>query len=749
MKQLTQKLKNGAMKVIKVPVPAMLPGTVLVRNHYSLVSAGTEGSTVKTARKGMIGKAKERPAQVKQVLDVLRSQGPAQTFRAVMKKLDAHSPLGYSCAGEVIEVSPDVVEFKAGDKVACGGLTAAHAEIVSVPVKLCVKLDPDADLSQAAYNTLGAIAMQGIRQADLRLGESCAVIGLGLLGQLTCLLLRASGVRTIGVDIDANMVDLAAEHCADLALKRDTAGSMDKILEFSGGIGCDAVIITAATDSLDPINFAGAIARKRGRVVVVGAVPTGFDREPHFYKKELEVRMSCSYGPGRYDPTYEEHGIDYPVSHVRWTEQRNMQAFQELIRTGAVDVRYLTTHTFKLDDAPAAYDMMMQKSERFVGILIEYNAKKEIDTRPVFISPEGERQRAKGERLREGPGIKDKGLRIKGDEGVNIGFIGAGSYAQSHLLPNIPKDRVVVLKGVMTSSGTSSRSVAERFGFDFCTGDEKDIIDNPNINTIFIATRHDTHANFVLKALQAVKNVFVEKPLCLTRDQLNEIISTYNSQLSIQNSKLILMVGYNRRFSPFGQNIKQEFGNGTMAMSYRINAGAIPVDSWIQDPDIGGRRIVGEVCHFVDFLTFMNGSLPVSVYANALADPKGLNDTLTICLNYENGSIGTIQYFANGDKSLPKERVEIYAAGCTAVIDDFKQMTIHARGRRIKKKLLSQDKGQKEQVKQFIETVQKGGEPLISIRELLNTSLTTFAIVQSLCECRQVDIDEVRIVKET
>ncbi|MDP3014077.1 MAG: zinc-binding alcohol dehydrogenase, partial [Candidatus Subteraquimicrobiales bacterium] len=347
MQQLAQKLKDGTMKIIEAPMPALGHGMLLVNNCFSLISSGTEGSTVKAARQSLIGKARERPQQVKQVLDVLRTQGVVQTYRAVMKKLDAYSPLGYSCVGEVIGVSPDVNSFQIGDFVACGGLSASHAEVVAVPVSLCVQIPPDTDFKQAAYNTLGAIALQGIRQADLRLGETCAVIGLGLLGQLTCLLFRAAGIRVIGIDVSQAMVDLAAKHSADLAMNRDETGIVEKISAFTQGVGCDAVVIAAATDSLDPINFAGVIARKRGTVVVVGAIPTGFDREPHYYKKELQVRMSCSYGPGRYDPNYEEKGQDYPPGYVRWTENRNMQAFQELIYSKKIDVSFLTTHVFK------------------------------------------------------------------------------------------------------------------------------------------------------------------------------------------------------------------------------------------------------------------------------------------------------------------------------------------------------------------------------------------------------------------
>ncbi len=706
MLQLTQKLKNGAMKVLGVPTPTMGEGQLLVKNLYSLVSAGTEGSTVKTARKGLVGKAKERPQQVKQVIDTLKSQGPVQTYRAVMKKLDAYSPLGYSCVGEVIDVGENVSGYSAGDKVACGGLTASHAEIVSVPVNLCVKLNPDTDMQQAAYNTLGAIAMQGVRQADLRLGESCAVIGLGLLGQLTALLLKASGVKVIGIDIDQKMVEIAQKHCSDVSLQRSTEGIEGRISSLTGGIGCDAVIITAASSSLDPVNFAGAIARKRGTVVIVGAVPTGFDREPHYYKKELELKMSCSYGPGRYDPLYEDKGIDYPAAYVRWTEQRNMQAFQVLIFKGAIDVSYLTSHVFKLEDAPSAYNMMMSNSEPFIGILIEYDCKKEFKRQRVVVGDTSRKKSAE----------------------IGIGFIGAGSYAQSHLLPNIPDTKEFTLKGVMTNSGTSSRSVAERFGFEFCTEDDREIVSDARINTVFIATRHDSHAGYVKKAIENGKNVFVEKPLCLSIEDLETITGLVQGK---GRNAPHLMVGYNRRFAPLALKLKKCL-NGPMAMSYRINSGSIPADSWIQDMETGGGRIIGEVCHFIDFLTFLNGSLPVSVHGFAMDDPLNLNDVITISLKYENGSVGSIQYFSNGDKNLSKERVEAYANGVTGILDDFKSLTIHSNGKKKTEKLITQNKGQKEEVALFIKGILKGNDNLIPYDQIYSTSLICFGLLESI-----------------
>jgi len=628
MKQLTQKLKDGDMTIQEVPVPVLGVGMILVRNHYSVISAGTEGSTVKTARKSLIGKAKERPQQVKQVLDVLQKQGPVQTYRAVMKKLDAYSPLGYSSAGEVIEVGHECSVssgFRVGDMVACAGVGYAnHAEIVAVPVNLCVKLGVDADLKSASYNTLGAIAMQGVRQADLRIGETCAVIGLGLIGQLAAQILRASGVRVVGVDLDAVAVKTAEENSVDLALLRSAPGIEAAIDEFTDGLGVDAVIIAAGTSSLDPVNFAGAICRKRGRVVVLGAVPTGFDRDPYYYRKELDLRMSCSYGPGRYDAEYEEKGVDYPAAYVRWTENRNMSAFQELLQSGKIDMAPLTTHEVDFGDASKAYEMIVNRTEPFLGVVIKYDVGAEIIREPVRLSASA-------------PAGK-----------INLAFIGAGSYAQGNLLPNIPKsDTDVVRRGVLTNSGTTSKGVAEKFGFEFCCSDDKDIFENEDINTVFVATRHDSHASYVIKALESGKNVYVEKPLCLTGDELSQIIETYHQPSTIDHQPS-LMVGFNRRFAPLAIELKKAVGaeSGPVSMLYRVNAGSIPADSWIHDREVGGGRIIGEVCHFIDFMVFVSGSLPISVDAVSMDDSQHLNDTLTVNLKFADGSIGTIAYLA-------------------------------------------------------------------------------------------------------
>jgi polar amino acid transport system substrate-binding protein len=450
---------------------------------------------------------------------------------------------------------------------------AVHAEVVTVPENLCVKLPSCADLARAAYNTLGAIALQGVRQADLRLGETCVVIGLGLLGQLTCLILKASGIKVIGLDINPEAVATARRHCTDTAYEITDPTIPDTVHQATGGINADAVIITAATHSTQPINLAGSLLRKRGTVVVVGDVPTGFEREPDYYRKELSLKMSCSYGPGRYDLGYEEKGMDYPPGYVRWTEKRNMQAFQELVHSGAVDLDYMTTHRFPIDEAPAAYDLILNKSEAYLGIIIEYDASKSHHRERVSLQTPDRKSQSGA---------------------TGIGFIGAGSYAMSYLLPNLPRDGSVTLTGVMTSSGTSSRSVAEKFGFAFSAASPQDVINDDATGTVFIVTRHDSHAGYVQEALRAGKNVFVEKPLCLTADELERVVGAW------QQRQPLLMVGFNRRFSPLSRQIKATLGDGPMSMLYRVNAGSIPKDSWIQDIDMGGGRIIGEACHFID-----------------------------------------------------------------------------------------------------------------------------------------------------
>lgn len=707
MKQLAQRLRDGAMSVIDVPQPMVDHGAVLVRNHFSLISPGTEGSTVAAARKSLLGKAQERPEQVRQVLDVVAQQGPVQAYRAVQKKLDSYSPLGYSSAGIVIAVAADVQDLSVGDRLACAGVGyASHAEVVSVPRNLCVRLGPDADLAKAAYNALGAIAMQGVRQADLRIGETCVVVGLGLLGQLTGLILRASGVRVVGADINTSANYLARKHFADLTFAIGATGAEAEVARLTGGIGADAVIITAATDSLDPINLAGRLLRKRGTVVVVGLVPTGFDREPDYYRKELALKMSCSYGPGRYDPLYEEQGRDYPAGLVRWTENRNMQAFQQLIAAGQLELDYLTTHRFPLDSAAQAYDLILGKTEPYLGILIEYDTGRLAPSEPIQLRPA----------RRAHPGGSTPG----------ISFIGAGSYAMSHLLPNLPDLASLARRGVVTSKGASARSVAERFDFAFCGSEIADVLADDATTAVFIATRHDSHCRYVCSALKAGKHVFVEKPLALSHQELDLIRTEAGS------TGAVLMVGFNRRFSPLIQEIRTQFGPGPMSMLYRVNAGAIPRDNWIQDAQIGGGRVIGEVCHFIDTMVYLTGSTPDRVHAFAMAGSEALADTVSVSLHFRNGAIGTIAYFANGPRKMPKEYLEVFKDGQAATVLDFKELVLTGPKGVKRRKLFSQDKGQAEMVRQFVAAIRDGQPSPIPFAEIDAVTQATFLVLQAL-----------------
>jgi polar amino acid transport system substrate-binding protein len=722
MKQLVQNLKSGEMKLIDAPIPALSSKNVLVRVHHSLISAGTEGSKVSTARKGYIGKAKEKPEQVKQVLDTLKKEGLSNTYRKVMNKLDSWSPLGYSCAGQVIEAGSEISTLKIGDLVACAGADIAnHAQVVSVPLNLCSKLPQRVKTEQAAYTTVGAIALQGIRQADLRLGESCAVIGLGLIGQLTVQMLAASGVQVFGIDVNPQTLNITKESGAAAAFLREDAGLVQSIHESTSGYGVDAVIITAGVNSLDPVELAGQLARKKGRIIIVGAVPTGFSRD-NYYKKELDLRMSCSYGPGRYDPDYEEKGIDYPYSYVRWTENRNMQAFLDLIAAGRIFPQNLTTHTFAFEKGTDAFDLIMKKEESYLGVLLEYETQKAV--KKINIISYNPKQ-----------------------EKVNIGFIGAGSFAQTFLLPNIHKEKDVALIGVVNNQGHTAQTAAERYGFAFAATDTSAIYEDDKINTIFIATRHNLHASQVIESLKQGKNVFVEKPLALNLEELEEIKDLYNK---IYNSEFpiptfrqqanppfgvanfpLLMVGFNRRFAPQVVKIKKIFEQGPVAVNYRINAGSIPKEHWSQDLDIGGGRIIGEVCHFVDLAMFLSGSLPTSVQAFSIPDASSLNDTLVCNLQFKNGSVATISYFSNGSKAVPKEYLEVYGNGVTAILKDFKELSIFERKEK-KEKLFNQDKGHKNEVKAFLQAIKKGNTSPIPFEEIYISSLLPFKIIESI-----------------
>ncbi len=701
MLQLALSLKTGKMKLLEVPFPALLEGNVMVRNHYSVISAGTESRTVKDASLGYIGKAKARQKEVKQVIETIKTNGLLETYKIVMNKLEAPSSIGYSCAGEVIALGNEVNDLKVGDYVACGGQSAYHAEVVSVPRNLCVKVLEEVDLKHAAFTTIASISIQGIRQAQLALGESCVVIGLGLLGQLTIHVLNTAGIRSIGIDIDERKVKLANENGALLALNRNQANIEDIILGFTNGYGADAVIITAASSSTDPINLAGALCRKKGKVVLVGRVLTNFDRT-NYYNKELDLRMSTSYGPGRYDKTYEEKGNDYPIGYVRWTENRNMQSFIDLLNQKKVKIDGLITHIFDIKKAPEAYQMILKKSEKFTGILIKYDIEKELKRKVILAD-----------------------LKYPCAD-ANIGFIGAGSFSQNILLPRMAG--LCNFVGVTTAKGRSARYVADKYKFSYCTDNVDDIINDDEINTLFITTPHYNHTEYAIRGLTEGKNVFVEKPLSINLKELEEIRKVYEGRTDSPR----LMVGYNRRFSPHVQELKKRFLDiQPKAISYRINAGVLPADHWMHDPEIGGGRIISEVCHFIDLTMFITGSKISSIFAHALNEPANLFGTVTINLSFKNGSIATISYFSNGNKKIPKEYLEIFCDREVAIIDDFKKMKIFS-NKISKYKLSRQDKGHKEEIKLFLNSIKKGLPSPIPFDEIYLSTYATLKVTESM-----------------
>jgi predicted dehydrogenase len=552
--------------------------------------------------------------------------------------------------------------------------------------------------------TLGAIALQGVRIAAPTIGENVAVIGLGLLGLLTIQILKANGCRTIGIDLDPAKVALAVELGADAAVTRnnDVKGA---IAGFTDGVGADAVIITAATDSNDPIELSAEISRQRGRVAMVGAVKMDIPRKP-FYEKELELRLSRSYGPGRYDPHYEEQGQDYPIGYVRWTERRNMQEFLRLVSSRQVTPARLVSHTFPIDRAESAYEVVMGKTgEPFTGVLLSYPARTFNGAgRTVTLA---ERKPASGD--------------------VGIGFIGAGNFARAILLPRFAKLKGARLQGISTANGRSGQTTGEKFGFAYATTDSSRLLSDPDVTAVVIATRHGSHARLAAEALRAGKAVFVEKPLAIDQAGLDEVMAAYTAQS-------LLTVGFNRRFSPLAVQLKNAFDPETrLAINYRINAGPIPADSWVHDPVEGGGRIIGEGCHFVDFVQFVTGDTPIEVFAHALSGPDGkLHDTVSITIKLARGSIATIDYFATGDKSFPKERVEVYGGGRVAVLDDFRELKVFRDGKSERTRKLVQDKGFDEEVAAFMAALRGGGVAPIPIESLVATTLATFAIEESL-----------------
>lgn len=712
MLQVTQHQKTGELRVEELPTPRLIPGTLLVANQASVISTGTERTSVQTARASLVGKARSRPDLVSQVIENARREGIVSTIRKVQNRLDNIKELGYSSAGIVLESS--VTGVAAGDPVACAG-TAYHAEVVRVSRHLATPIPAGVDFEEGAFVALGAIALQGVRQAEVRIGENVAVVGLGLVGLLAVQLLKAQGCRVIGLDVDPETFELARRLGCDDCAPSDR-GSLDAVESFSRGYGADAVVITASTLSNEPLELALHMARPRARVVVVGAVGMDVPRSP-FYEKELELTISRSYGPGRYDVAYEDRGVDYPLEYVRWTENRNMEAVLDLIAAGSLDVRSLITHRYPVERAVEAYDLITGKDgERSVAVVLHYPERAAARPKPIVRTTDVARA-----------------------DTVSAGFVGAGNFAQSHLLPHLLKAKIP-LRGVATSSAVSAQSVATKFGFAFATTTPVDVLTDDETNAIFIATRHDSHARYVAEALDAGHHVFVEKPLAITSAGLAELEPVVRAA---SERGQYLAVGFNRRFSAQFEAMAEFFSGRRepLLVTYRVNAGRLPRDAWIRAADQGGR-IVGEACHFVDFCSALVGAAPVRVYASAT---RSLNiqvvgeDSASIIVDYADGSVATVVYVANGDAQLEKEYCEASAEGRTAALHDFKKIRFY-RDRRRSSRSFDGRKGHAEEVKRFIDVLRGEAAPVFTFDQLAETSMVTFGALDSVRDRVAVDI---------
>ena len=705
MKQLLQNIKTGKSTIEDVPRPAPREGQALVKVAASLVSAGTERMVVEFAEKNLVGKARSRPDLVKQVIDKARREGLVNTAQAAFNRLDQPMALGYSSAGTLVALGKNMQGFKIGQRVACaGGGFAVHAEYNVVPRNLLTPLPKNVDFESAAFTTLGAIALHGFRLAEPQIGENVAVIGLGLLGLLAAQIATAAGCNVLGIDLDPARLALASSLGLQ-AVSRTQA--VDSAQAFTANRGFDVILICADTSSNDPVELAGVIARDRARVVATGAVGLSIPRKI-YYEKEISFINSRSYGPGRYDLNYEENGQDYPLGYVRWTEGRNFEAIVELMSKDKLKVKPLITHHFSIEKATQAYEVITgKKQEPFLGVILTY--------------PEGKMEEER--KITFPASVKRKSSTIK------LGVLGAGLFANAVLLPAIKKVGDLELVGIASAGGLHAQHSGKKFGFQYATSNDDEIINDPNINTVAILTRHDSHAELVVKALKAGKHVFVEKPLAINPNQLLAI----GKQLKA-NDHSLLTVGFNRRFAPLAQQLKSSIVNrhSSMYVHYRINAGPIPLNHWTQDPDIGGGRIIGEACHFIDFITFLVGEAPVSVAAHALPDDgKYREDNVSMTFTFPDGSLGVVDYLANGDKSFPKERVEVFWGGQVAVLDDFVALQTVRDGRKSEMKG-AQDKGWVNEWKAFAESIRAGGEPPIPYPQLFSVTRSAFAALESL-----------------
>jgi predicted dehydrogenase/threonine dehydrogenase-like Zn-dependent dehydrogenase len=722
LKQILQNARSGELKLVDVPAPAPSPGQLLVQNHFSVVSPGTDKIVIDFARKSILGKARSRPDLVSQVLRKVRQEGPLPTYRTVVDRLDSPQPLGYSCAGVVQAVGEGVEGFAAGDRVACAGAGYAnHAELVCVPENLAALVPDGLPLDRAAFATLGAIALQGIRIADPKLGEIAVVVGLGLIGQLTVQLLAANGCRVLGVDIDERRVKQALDLGAEWATSPESLAS-GWSNPAGSGYGVDFALVTASAESAAPIQLSAELCRQKGRVVVVGAMPLELDRRT-FYDKELELRLSMSYGPGRYDRHYEEQGLDYPLPYVRWTENRNLQAFLALAQRGRVHPDQLDAETVPFEAAEGAYEQLAKGTRRSLAVIFRYAATPDV-SRSLRVAPAA--------------AVQSEGSR---SGAIGVAFIGAGHYAKAVLLPALSQRRDVRKLSLVTATGPSAKRTAERFSFARCGTDPEEILRDQAVDLVFIATRHDLHASQAVAALRAGKAVWLEKPMGLDAEQVDAVAA------AARETGCLLALGYNRRFSSHARAIKAAFAErqSPLAIQYTISTGPTPSGTWITDPNEGGGRIIGEHCHFVDLCTYLVGQHPTKVFAEALGRDPETDDSTISQLVYADGSCATIHYLTQANTQLPKERFEVSGGGVTAICDNFKRTRIlggrAARGVR----RLNQDKGQATAIAEVVDALTQGRAGPFDLEELLSTSHATFALVESIRSGAPISLSPVRV----
>jgi predicted dehydrogenase/threonine dehydrogenase-like Zn-dependent dehydrogenase len=715
MKQVIQNYKSGAMSVRETPAPQLQSKGVLVQTAYSLISAGTERSMVEMARKSLLEKARSRPDLVRKVLDKARTEGFLSAYSKAMVRLSTDSTLGYSSAGIVLAVGSEAKGLRAGMRVACAGVGYAnHAEMAYVPRNLCVPLPETIELKEAAFTTVAAIALQGVRAGAVALDEVVAVIGLGLVGLLTVQLLKANGCKVLGVDLDPAKCKMASEFGVD-ETSADATEQMAACMRLSEGRGADVVLITAATSSSEPLYVAGQLGRDRARIVVVGQIGMDVPRKL-YYEKELSLVMSRSYGPGRYDRSYEEKGNDYPAGYVRWTENRNMEAVVSLIAQRKLSLKPFITHEYPIDKAIDAYEMILGGKEKYLGVLLAY--------------PETDPAASRVVQLDHQKGVAS--IKTVSGAEVGIGMIGAGGFGTGTLLPSLAQQKGIALRGICSQRGLTARSVGDKWEFEFCTSDVRELLNTNSIDCVLICTRPDSHADLVCKALNAGKHVFVEKPLAVNLEQLIQI------QEAVQNNPgRVLMVGFNRRFSPFVQEMKQfiQRRGKPLVATYRVNAGSLPHDDWQLDPEQGGGRIIGECGHFIDVLCYLTGSRPTEVFASTISDPADAGsdvENASLTIRFADGSLGTIIYTTQGTSGFSKERLEVFSDGSVAVIDDFRTLELVGKGtRKRQKSWLKQDKGHASELQTFVDSV-RGGLLSVDPEDYFQTTLCTIQAVDSL-----------------